>query len=541
MMKNRIYIQDWLVLKPYDKQIASDHYYLNLTNEIHDALKEPSFTQMLLSNYLDEEGFKILSSFLTSYFEDLITGTNLWPSFIKMHEDHYGKKIPFYTYSDYEDHEINPQDIAFLIWYFINSITEGAVVWPLNEFIINAGNLVYDILEEHWEYAPENEVLKSIYSLPNDADYYEARNLIDLILFKSYLFSTDTAMMLAKEELMAIENNKREDMILDLLHETRDQILHSSRTRLLALKGKDWAAAVVGSEHALYHDLKHISPKISGFFLYKGQDEADVFVEHIASGKGFKMTKSSFDHYEELNEADMILFLSLVRWKSEWWFSGVYFKQPFDADLILDEKNSLKKRMEVNFLDLENYPEKFDEILNSQEKAFLDLTKGAPIVFLKSSDLDNFIQDFNEYYNDTLQLSEKNRIKALKRARKEVLFINQNKELEGLSDLSEDVLVFFNPKSGIEIAYGINNLFPLESNPQGKDGFDEQDFIELLVSQEFSLELVRYCVSLWENSGNEIIKKREVYLKELDFLLRYWKGSSYYSIPQITLTGLDRE
>lgn len=540
-MKNRIYIQDWLDLKPYDKQVTSDHYYLNLANEIHDALREPSIAQMLLSNYLDEEDFKFLSSFLTSYFEDLITGTNLWPSFIKMHEDHYGKKIPFYAYSDYEDDEINPQDVAFLIWYFINSISEDAVVWPLNDFIINAGNLVYDILDEHWEYAPENEDLKSIYSLPDDADFYQARNLIDLVLFKSYLFHTDTAMRLLAEELRIIETNKHEDIILDMLHEARDQTLHSSRTRLLALKGKDWAAAVVGSEHALYHDLKHISQKISGLFLYKGQDEADVFIEHIASGKNFKMTKASFDHYEELNEADLILFLSIVRWKSEWWFSGVYFKKAFDADLILDEKNSIKKRMETNFLDLENYPEKFEEIINSQEKAFLEFNKGAQIAFLNSSDLDNFIQGYRGYYNDTLQLSEKDSKKALKRARKEGLFLNQNNEIEGLSDHSENALVFFNPKSGIEVAHGINNLFPLDINPQGKDGFDGQDFIELLVFEEFSPELVKYCLSLWKNSDNEILKKREPYLKELDFLLRYWKGSSYYSIPQITLAGLDRE
>ena len=38
MNKNRIYIKDWLRLKPYESQTLTDSYYLKLTNEIHKIL-----------------------------------------------------------------------------------------------------------------------------------------------------------------------------------------------------------------------------------------------------------------------------------------------------------------------------------------------------------------------------------------------------------------------------------------------------------------------------------------------------------------------
>jgi hypothetical protein len=46
--------------------------------------------------------------------------------------------------------------------------------------------------------------------------------------------------------------------------------------------------------------------------------------------------------------------MGIVKWMDEWWFSGVFVQTPFNAELVLDEKNSLKSRIAVDFLDYQS-------------------------------------------------------------------------------------------------------------------------------------------------------------------------------------------
>ena len=87
-LKARIYIKQWLELKPYDIQIPTDRFYLKLCNEVKQAIitNKQSF---VLQIYLDNDEIDILACFLTSYFEDLISETNIWHSFISIHNRLY--------------------------------------------------------------------------------------------------------------------------------------------------------------------------------------------------------------------------------------------------------------------------------------------------------------------------------------------------------------------------------------------------------------------------------------------------------------------
>ena len=64
-MNKRIYIKDWLLFKPYDRQKITDSYYLKLSNDVKQAIttNKQSF---VLQMYLDEEDFNHLACFLTS-------------------------------------------------------------------------------------------------------------------------------------------------------------------------------------------------------------------------------------------------------------------------------------------------------------------------------------------------------------------------------------------------------------------------------------------------------------------------------------------
>jgi hypothetical protein len=437
-MKDRIFIQQWLELKPYDQQTLTDVYYLNLSNKIKKVVHAPDTFILLM--YIDKEEIDLLSCFLASYFEDIISGTNIWKTFTGIHKQLYNKSLPFYDTSHYFEDEINEQDVSFLIWYFLNTVQDEKFICPFNSFIAQIAAKVMDVLDEEYEYAPENNYLKSFYTIAKtETDFYKVRKLIDTLLFKTWLFFPDTALDLSDKENDLIEKG-RDENLLHYLQETRDNLIHTRHTHLMSLKGKEWVANLLGAKHPLSAGLKNMSQPIRGLFLYKRQDDADIFIEHIASGKSFKLTKKSFDHAHLLNTADTIMYLGIVEWQNEWWFSGIYFQNEFNADLVLNEKNSLESRSQVNFLHYNR--QEMKDTLKQQFHAFLDFNKGSQIAFLPSGKINEFLENYIEHFNASLNLSKKQIEEARKNSRSDGYFGDNEKSNIDFAEKGESGLVF---------------------------------------------------------------------------------------------------
>ncbi len=528
-MVNRIYKDSWLDLKPYDKIVATDYYYLNLCNEVKDMIVYGGNFDELVS-YLEEEDIDYLSCLLTSYFEDIISGSNIWNTFVKIHKRMYGKFLPFYDTDVYYEEEINSQDISFLIWYFLNIIQDEMLVSPYHGFILVIAESVMELFDNAWDDAPENEVLKTYYQMEeNEDNYYTAREMISKILFETYLFHPDTQRRLVEEEKELDEKMEDKENILLYLREAQDDFLHSAHTRLFNLKGKEWAAEILGDEHPLSRDFRNMSPRIAGLFLYKGQDEKDVFVEHIASGMRFNMTQKSFEA-NSIKDIDTILYLGLVRWKEEWWFSGISFQAPYNANVVMKEKKSAKTKRAVDFLTIDK--KKTEEVLKDQLEAFKMVNNGEQIVFLPRDKVNEFIDKFIEKYNELLDIPEEEKKDAMRRTKRN--------ELLGKEDMAEveTVLIFFNPFSGLEIASGVEHAFPLSNNPYFDEDKSQDDVVSLLSSDMFSKELAMYCIDHCKEDlpffKNEL---GLLYLDDIDFLLRFWKKTNYFATPTITLAS----
>jgi hypothetical protein len=390
-MKKRIYLKQWLLFKPYNKTVPTDIYYLKLSNQIKTALTDKDLYILQLD--LSESQIDLMSCFLASYFEDIISETNIWNSFINKHFELYNKKLPFYDTTDYCQTEINEQDVSFLIWYFLNTVNVDDFLSPYNNFIAKIAVNIMQLFEEEYEYALENDILKSFYQIDKDNDdYYIIRGFLDTVLFRTYLFFPDIIPKFELTELEILEQN--DENILSYLKENRDLFLLGSFTELLSLKSQEWAAEILGKEHPLNNHILNISQKIVGLFLYKGQDENDIDIEHIASGKVFKMTKKSFDDHSKLTKIDTILYIGIVQWKSEWWFSGVYFSTSYKEDLILEERDSLQSRMAVNFID--HQEEETNSLLQKQMEAFLAFNNDSLIAFMPTNELTTFFKKYIE-------------------------------------------------------------------------------------------------------------------------------------------------
>lgn len=533
-MDNKIYLKDWLEFKPYKKQTKSDFFYLRVCNDVKKVISTNKYA-LILNMYLGKKEIDLLACFLTSYLEDQISETNIWNSFVKLHKRMYGIPLPFYSMEDYFEEEINGQDVSFLIWYFLNTMQREKFIAPFNDFIQEISGSVMTVFDDAWEYAPENETLQSFYQFDEiEVRFDDVGTLIEKVLFNTYLFYPDTKVRQDAVLSEIIKEYKGNVNAAAYINEQVDDNIHRYHTKLLNLTGKEWATEIFDIQGHNRINLLEMSPKIKGLFLYKGQDDANVFIEHIASEKKFNVSKKTFPMADNIDKVDTIIYSGIVKWKGEWCYTGLFFKMPFDPQVVMDEKNSFESRNEVNFLD--HQLPKTEEILNKQLEAFKKYNKGSQIAFLKTEEFEEFHNNFIEYLIDSSDNSKKEKIKA-----KENLKLNREingSSIKDLADQSDSILFFYNPKSGGEIALSANSAFPMPSNPYFNEEESEEDVLHLLINEEISKELVMFCLENCQSKlpffQKEIGKK---YLEDIDFLLRFWKGASYHTTPSISFTG----
>jgi predicted house-cleaning noncanonical NTP pyrophosphatase (MazG superfamily) len=396
-------------------------------------------------------------------------------------------------------------------------------------------------LNEDYEFAPENTVLKKFYQLNSEhldaADgFYQTREFLHTVFFESYLFYPDIKRRLDQDVSETIENLSEEEpqVVMGYVREVTEAYTFSKSSALLALNAKDWASAVVGETDAHYKALSSISQKVKGLFLYKSQTETDVTLEHIASGMLFEMTKKSFDPLEDLKE-DYIIYIGLVKYDGEWWFSGNFSASPFDADLILDEKNSAKSRSEVSFLEDQA---QMASIMEQQQQAFLDFNQGSLVAFLSAADLNPFLEAYMTFFNDSLKLSDQEKEDVDKRTKADGYFGNTAKE-DPLEGEDKVFVVYFNPKSGIEFYDDIINAFPDERNSFFTEE-SREDVQYILMSATCSTEFTNYFVEHYKDRLDYFKSEPyKSYLNDLDFLLRFWKKDNYHTKSTVVLTGKD--
>ncbi len=225
--------------------------------------------------------------------------------------------------------------------------------------------------------------------------------------------------------------------------------------------------------------------------------------------------------------------IGIVQWENEWWFSGVFTQQEFDPGLITREQSSVKSRMAVNFLD--HRKKETHEILELQHDAFLDYNNGSIIKFLPTEKVGSFFKGYMDFYNNSLNISEKDKEEATKRITKQSFPLTNNDF--DFSDKGDSALIFFNHRSGAEIAFGVNSAFPLPGNPYFREEQNEEHILRLLMDESISAELAIFCINTCKNKlpfFNKDLGK--LYLADIDFLLRFWKKGNYHTKPSITIT-----
>ena len=157
----KIYVKEWMLFQPYERQDEVDTYYVNVANHIAGCLKD------FVGGRYPEHSVHGIAIYLTLWFQDVISQTGIWQAFSEECRKRYGCLVPFMTpekEKDYYPGEVNPEDLQFLLWHYLQCMEKqaGGVLNPENPAFEELANQIYDYLSEEFQVAPENERLHAM-------------------------------------------------------------------------------------------------------------------------------------------------------------------------------------------------------------------------------------------------------------------------------------------------------------------------------------------------------------------------------------------
>lgn len=326
--KQKIFSADWLEFHPYQNSVQSDLYYLQLCNRVYDAVDKAT-ENISDENYLflSDQEKKELSCIFTAYFEDIISQSNIWNTFVRVSKEQTGKWLPYYNTEEYAEEEINEVDLQFLGWHFLTQLNQGQIaISPEEPIFAEIARVVYPIFDEEFETAPENEKMKNFFMLnEEEGNLFDVQNRFFWLGTESFLFhfnsrdlerELDDVLEVAKEHQM-------EDKLPEMVNMVMTDFSFNNVTEFFNMTAAQWLAKVLGEENGLYEPLMSMTLKKSGYFIFQEQDSMYAQFRHVATGEILNVTNRSLVGFpKELKSSDVVVFAGFVEWQGEWWFIG---------------------------------------------------------------------------------------------------------------------------------------------------------------------------------------------------------------------------
>jgi len=524
---NLISGKDWLNYHPYHNSTIVDNYYVTLCNKVLKIIQQSEIS-VFVDNPKEEKG---LACVLVAYFEDVISETRLFSAFTRQHKKMYGKELPFYKIpDDYYDDEVNLPDIYFLIWYYISILEEEYLIDPFFENsqpFIDTVLDIYNLFEREFEKAPQNEKLKDFLQLSGESDVKTVREKLSFIAQKSYLWKAVFDHFFEK----VLEKYKKNNIVVWDKHtevEIYDQQIHfvfDQCMPLLTMRINEYYAEILGEEHSEYQFIKNISKRIVGSFLIRKIEKDGYLIEHLTSKKQLWLS-NEFTSFKDVKivENETVLTICLVQWKDNVWQN--------QGGCIINTIKELKgKDISERLFEDENLKK---EVIRIQEKAFLEMNNGNRIAYMRGN------REFAEFQVKLFRKHAKLTNPKIKDKELDQQYKGLCEKLEKNApfEYDEAIGLFFNSNSGIEVfREGVVSCMSDKNNPYYFE--EEYDLCDLLLIDTFSKEFVNYVIeNNLMNLGIEEYENPDMFhivMENLDFLLRFYRRSNYYSKPAVTI------
>ena len=351
---------EFRALHPKGLIADSDMYFARLANKIFRRL----LSDIIIKQEFSENLLRKFALKSASYLEDTVSQWGLFNGFRKLHEELCGNQLPFYTLDDeYYRDEINIEDVQFLVWTtlqedFNENEEETCFINPDNPMIMLLSSVIFDILDEEYEIAPENE---KIYELLHESDYEDFisfRQLLEWLAYNSYL-STNNAKNKIERLKASIRKEHRKDKdyakLFTYLVET-NAIFYYVCTPL-SVKAIDWFRAI-SKNSCILERMENMSFRPFQRYKIMGSDDSFINLESFCEDKiKISLARESMNSLDENRRREFstgkdIVQTSLVFFDGMWEINGasIFMKMSEEIQEEEDRKVEEKKRFKENAL-----------------------------------------------------------------------------------------------------------------------------------------------------------------------------------------------
>jgi hypothetical protein len=369
-------------MHPQTLDSDSDVYFTSLANKILRALLSKKSTTEGLSEHLLRQ-FALKSA---AYLEDVVSCWGLFGGFRKLHLQMFGKKLPFYTLDeDYYDDEINLEDIQFLLWTTmqedINETEGGRFMNPENPGIALVSELIFCILEEEYETAPENERICKLLKWEYD-DFFSLRKLLKWLCYNTYL-STNNAKNTLEEMKISVRKTDKENLPLqttdNLIYLIESHSIFNYVCTPLSVNAIEWFRAITTNKNTLKKSENLACRAFQTYKIISSNKKTINLLPFCENETTLQLARESLNSLDknssrEFQEGKETIQAALVFFDGLWHVNGMSIFTDMDDQVQTEEnqKNARKKQHAEN--------------VEYSHKGIFKYNKNKPIAFFKDCD-----------------------------------------------------------------------------------------------------------------------------------------------------------
>ena len=298
-MKNPISKEQFLLRQPaYPQLTLTDPYYYDVANRLARIIRDGKWLDEWPEGCLDRVALG-----LTGYLQDILTDSGIWRSFIERNRTLYGRWLPFYTTGEtYIPHELNEEDVRFLVWYTLCMTYEERRVWnPEDEHIAQAAQALHAELDRIYEDpdapVPEDYHISKGLELNNPAETDDVFRFGNWLFMHCYLMTPAYALTLA-EMMEEQRRGGKEDM--EELKRKLEESMMEDPTGPLALYLREWLFLIIEGKMPPLPKHEREAADVPGAHPY--------YTKFVAATGGERLR--FFHTYDELNR----FFIDALGW-----------------------------------------------------------------------------------------------------------------------------------------------------------------------------------------------------------------------------------
>jgi hypothetical protein len=323
------------------------------------------------------------------------------------------------------------------------------VIDPLNINMLELGQLCYDFFEERIDEAPVNSFYDNWLIIDDNIPFFDLKNKLTRFSFGNYLTRPYFSQKL-KTELEDLDDDENPMSEIDpglIAYMYQDQFSLFTKSPWCAMTGPEWFSEIAMSSNGLANEIRQISKRVLGEFLYEGYDEKYYFYQYLKTQRHFKISRESID----LNISGMKLgkeigVFTIVPWKGEWWLSGTYMSRHISAEKIEELKDSTDNPQFYGWtLDQQTMIRKMTEDI---EAVFIHFFGGRMMIFPDGKMLEKGLNEFTAWWNkvkDNPQIINSTISPVFS---EDVSIPTEFKLFTGLPFLDKRVVLFYEPGIG---------------------------------------------------------------------------------------------